>query len=124
MGQPVVHFEVVAQDPAKLRDYYSKLFGWEIDANNPMGYGMVTRESNPTKDGGFGIGGGIGPAPEGYPGHVTFYVAVPDVEEALQQAEQLGGKRMMGPERVMDMVEIGLFTDPEGHVIGLVKDEM
>jgi hypothetical protein len=28
---------------------------------------------------------------------------------------------MMGPEKVMEDVEIGLFSDPEGHVIGLVK---
>jgi predicted enzyme related to lactoylglutathione lyase len=39
MGQPVVHFEVVGKDGAKLQQYYSELFGWEIDANNPMNYG-------------------------------------------------------------------------------------
>jgi predicted enzyme related to lactoylglutathione lyase len=52
---------------------------------------------------------------------VTFYVGVPDVEAALAQAERLGGSRMMGPEKVMEDIEIGLFSDPEGHVIGLVK---
>jgi uncharacterized protein len=44
MGQPVVHFEIAGKDPAKLHEYYSDLFGWEIDANNPMNYGMVARE--------------------------------------------------------------------------------
>jgi uncharacterized protein len=116
MAQPVVHFEVVAKDADALRSYYSQLFGWEFNTDNPMKYGIVEREGN-------GIGGGIGPAPEGYSGHVTFYVAVPDVEAALAKAESLGGSRMMGPEKPMDMVEIGLFTDPEGHVIGVVKDE-
>jgi uncharacterized protein len=123
MGYPVVHFEVVGKDGEKLRNYYGELFGWSIDADNPMAYGMVTRESNKAKDGSLGIGGGIGQGPEGYEGHVTFYVAVPDVEEALAKAEQLGGTRIMGPERIMEMVEIGLFNDPEGHVIGVVKDE-
>ncbi len=28
---------------------------------------------------------------------------------------------MMGSEEVMEGVEIGLFNDPEGHTIGLVK---
>jgi predicted enzyme related to lactoylglutathione lyase len=46
------------------------------------------------------------------------------VEAALAKAESLGGTRMMGPERVMDRVELGHFKDPEGHLIGLVKDEM
>jgi predicted enzyme related to lactoylglutathione lyase len=122
MGQPVVHFEVVGKDADKLRDFYSTLFGWEIDANNPMGYGLVTRETNVNADG-VGIGGGVGKGPDGYDGHVTFYVEVPDVEAALAQAEKLGGTRMMGPEKPMDMVEIGLFLDPEGHVIGVVKGE-
>src|SRR5215212_1197233 len=119
MGQPVVHFEVVGKDGAALRSFYGDLFGWEIDANNPMGYGMVQREGNVNGDG-VGIGGGVGQGPDGYDGHVTFYIEVPDVEAALAKAEGLGGARMMGPEK-MDAVEIGLFNDPEGHVIGVVK---
>ena len=120
MGQPVVHFEIVGQDAAKLQDYYAQLFGWEIDANNPMGYGLVTREGNVNADG-VGIGGGISKGPEGYGGHVTFYVEVPDAEAAMAQAASLGGTRMMGPEEVMNGLVIGLFTDPEGHVIGVIQ---
>ena len=120
MGQPVVHFEIVGKNAEKLKVYYADLFGWEIDSNNPMNYGLVQREGNVNPDG-VGIGGGVGPGPEGYPGHVTFYVEVPDVEAALAKAESLGGSRMMGPEKVMEMVEIGLFNDPEGHLVGVVK---
>jgi predicted enzyme related to lactoylglutathione lyase len=120
MGQPVVHFEIVGKDPKKLHRYYSDLFGWEIDADNPMNYGIIQRDANLNSDG-IGIGGGVGTGPEGYSGHVTFYVEVPDVEEALAKAESLGGSRMMGPEKVMEGVEIGLFNDPEGHVVGVVK---
>ncbi|HEX5348417.1 MAG TPA: VOC family protein [Pseudonocardiaceae bacterium] len=117
MGQPVVHFEVIGKDGAALQSFYSDLFGWKIDANNPMNYGVVQRDD---ADGG-GIGGGIGPGPEGYPGHVTFYIGVPDVEAALAKAEGLGASRVMGPEKVMEEIEIGLFNDPEGHLIGVVK---
>ena len=120
MGQPVVHFEIVGADGPALRSFYGELFQWEIDADNPMGYGTVAREGNLTADG-IGIGGGVGEAPEGYPGHVTFYIEVPDVEAALTKVEKLGGSRVMGPERLMEGLEIGLFHDPEGHTIGLVK---
>lgn len=123
MGQPVVHFEVIGKDAAKLQKYYSELFGWEIDAKNPMKYGMVDGKKNPAPEN-MTIGGGIGTGPDGYEGHVTFYVAVKDVEEALAKAESLGGSRVMGPEKVMDQVELGLFKDPEGHVIGVVKPVM
>ena len=120
MGQPVVHFDVVGKDGEKLRQYYSELFGWEIDANNPMKYGMVAREGNTAPDG-VGIGGGVGQGPDGYEGHVTFYVGVPDVEEALAKAESVGGTRIMGPEDIMGQVILGQFKDPEGHLIGVVS---
>jgi uncharacterized protein len=121
MGQPVVHFEVIGQDGERLQSYYSQLFGWEIDADNPMKYGTVQREGNTNADG-IGIGGGIAGGMEGYDGHVTFYVQVPDVEESLSQAASLGGTRMMGPDEVPGAgIVIGLFSDPEGHVIGVMS---
>jgi len=120
MGQPVVHFEIIGKDAAKLQGFYSDLFGWEINSDNPMNYGIVQRDGNVNPDGA-GIGGGVGSGPEGYAGHVTFYIEVPDVEAALAKAESLGGARVMGPEQVMDTVELGQFTDSEGHLVGLVK---
>jgi uncharacterized protein len=122
MGQPVVHFEIVGKDGAKLQQYYSELFGWDVDASNEMNYGMVSREGNLGRDG-VGIGGGVGQGPEGYDGHVTFYIAVPDVEEALQKAESLGGMRVMGPEDIMGQVVLGQFKDPEGNMVGVVQGE-
>jgi predicted enzyme related to lactoylglutathione lyase len=119
MGHPVVHFEIVGKDGEALKAFYSKMFGWEIDSNNPMGYGVVPREGNTTGDG-VGIGGGVAQGPDGYPGHVTFYIEVPDTEAALADAERLGGTRVMGPEEVMPGLVIGQFQDPEGHVIGVL----
>lgn len=123
MGQPVVHFEIIGRDIPKLHAYYAELFDWKIDSSAPVGmtYGVVSRDDNTNADG-IGIGGGIGgPCPDGHPGYVTFYVEVPDVEAALAKAESLGGARVMGPEKVMDTIELGMFTDPEGHLIGVVK---
>jgi predicted enzyme related to lactoylglutathione lyase len=120
MGQPVVHFEVIGQDGDMLKDYYSDLFGWEINSDNPMSYGIIQRDGNVNADGA-GIGGGISGGPEGYGGHVTFYVEVPDPEATLAQAESLGGTRIFGPDEVMPGLVLGQFSDPEGHVIGVVK---
>jgi hypothetical protein len=72
----------------------------------PDGLRIVPRDGNLSPEG-WGIGGGVGTGPEGYEGHVTFYVGVPDIEQALQKAESLGGTRVMGPEKVMDQVELG-----------------
>jgi predicted enzyme related to lactoylglutathione lyase len=124
MGQPVVHFEIIGSDPVKLRSYYGDLFGWEFDTSGavaaavsePGNYGFVDGSANTD---GAGINGGIGGG-DGYQRRVLFYVGVPDVEAALEEAERLGGARRMGPERVAgtDLV-VGHFTDPEGLLIGV-----
>ena len=76
------------------------MFGWQFgDTMGPTNYAPARATGTRTRDG-VGIGGGIGSAPEGYDGHVTFYVEVPDVEAALAKAESLGGSRMMGPDEV------------------------
>jgi predicted enzyme related to lactoylglutathione lyase len=116
VGQQVVHFEVVGKDAQQLRSYYSELFGWEF--GEPMGPTDYATVQNPN-----GIGGGVGSGPDGYPGHVTFYVQVDDVGATLDHAERLGGKRTMGPDEVPGVgIVIGLFTDPEGHVIGVMSE--
>jgi predicted enzyme related to lactoylglutathione lyase len=120
MPQPVVHFEITGRDGEKLRSFFSELFDWQTQ-DVGQGYSIVPREGHLNADG-VGIGGGIAQGPEGYDGHVTFYVEVPDVDAALAKAESLGGTRMMGPAEPMEGVEIGLFTDPEGHVVGVVKE--
>ncbi|HVS42954.1 MAG TPA: VOC family protein [Candidatus Dormibacteraeota bacterium] len=115
MGNPVVHFEVIGKDGPALQKFFGDLFGWNVNTDNPMNYGIV--------DTGVpgGIGGGIGSGPPEHAGHVTFYVGVDDPQAYLEKAEQLGGKAMMGPDEVAPGTVIALFSDPEGHVIGLVK---
>jgi predicted enzyme related to lactoylglutathione lyase len=120
MGSPVVHWEVMGKDADALRKFYASMFDWNFDVDNPLGYGMVAPDQNRSPED-RGIGGGIGAMPEGQPGYSTFYVGVDDVEGALQRAEQLGGSRVMGPEQPMEGLEIGMFTDPEGNAVGLVK---
>jgi predicted enzyme related to lactoylglutathione lyase len=123
MGQPVVHFEIIGKDPAKLRGYFGELFGWEFDlpspvseaVSDPASYGFINRMT--TSDG-TGIPGGVGGGSE-YESHAVFYVAVPDVEAALAKAERLGGKRLMGPERAPSGLVVGHFTDPEGNLVGV-----
>jgi len=127
MAQPVVHFEIIGRDPAKLRAYYGELFGWEFhtgdaateEVSAPGRYGFV--DGSTTGDGA-GINGGIGGGAD-YEGRVLFYVGVPNVEEALRKAESLGGKRLMGPAGTPGILVVGRFTDPEGHLIGVAGTE-
>jgi uncharacterized protein len=116
---PVMHFEIMGQDAPKLRSFYADVFGWNVAPplpGSPVQYSLVEPVPNFQR----GINGGIGSAPQGYDGHVTFYVVVDDIESAFAKVEEHGGTRMMGPDKVPDGPVIGLFRDPEGHTIGLV----
>ncbi|GII78528.1 glyoxalase [Sphaerisporangium rufum] len=120
----MVHFEIIGTDPRRLRGYYGELFGWEFDLGGPVAasvsgqgaYGFTEPAAGTDAP---GIPGGIGGG-TGYGPHVVFYVGVPDVEAALREAERLGGRRAMGPERApgRDLV-VAHFTDPEGNLVGL-----
>jgi predicted enzyme related to lactoylglutathione lyase len=114
MGSPVVFFEVLGKNGGALRKFYGDLFGWSFtEMGGDFDYGMVAAD-------GTGIDGGIGTAPAGAPGHVTFYVATDDVPGSLSRAESLGGTTTMPP-MTLPGGEIALFSDPEGHTIGLYK---
>lgn len=115
MANPVVHFEVSGKDAARLQTFYGDLFGWKINTDNPMNYGIVDTGVEG------GIGGGVGPLPEGQSGWVTWYVAVDDLDAALKRAEALGGRTVNPPMEVPGGPKLAHFADPEGNVIGLVS---
>ena len=121
MGNPVVHFEIIGTDPAKLREYYHELFGWEFDTSGSVVPSVSQAgEYGFTEPGGDGpIPGGVGGGP-GYRPQVVFYVGVPDVGAALRKAESLGGTRVLGPEQALGRdLMVAHFTDPEGNLIGI-----
>jgi predicted enzyme related to lactoylglutathione lyase len=109
----VVHWELQARDPARQQKFFGSLFGWKIDANNPMSYGMVS------SGGKSAIDGGIGQAENGET-RVTVYVQVPSINATLKRAESLGGRTIM-PRTDIGMVIMGQFSDPEGNLIGVIE---
>jgi predicted enzyme related to lactoylglutathione lyase len=112
MAHNVVHFEINGPDKGALQRFYSEAFGWTVNADNPMGYGLVEHdESDP------GIGGGID---EG--SGVTVYIDVDDPAATLERVRELGGS-VVEDVSSNPMVTMAKFADPAGNVIGLVKTE-
>jgi predicted enzyme related to lactoylglutathione lyase len=109
----VVHWEIQSQNPERLHSFYRDAFGWLIDANNPMNYGMVQSKGNE------GINGGIGGSQMGG-SRVTVYAAVPNIDSTLQRIAELGGQVIM-PRQDIGPVIMGLYTDPEGNLMGLIE---
>ncbi len=114
MPHPVVHAEIRSSDPDATREFYGKLFGWGYSDGAYPGYTFVAS----------GAEGGpptaIGPV-QGAGDQVLFFVGVEDVAAALSQAEALGGN-IVQPAQQVPGVSFGVFTDPQGHQIGVAAE--
>jgi predicted enzyme related to lactoylglutathione lyase len=110
----IIHFEIVGRDGAALQRFYSDLFGWKLNTDNPGGYGMTSPDET-------GLVVGIGGARDGGGGNVTGYITVDSVDAALSRAAELGGTVVMPKFSPGPGATLGLFADPEGHVIGVTE---
>ena len=110
----IIHFEIVGKDQAALQAYYSKLFGWKINNQNPGGYGMTDSADT-------GVVVGVGASPDGSAGHVTGYVTVADIDATLARATELGGRVIAPKFNPGGGATLALVADPEGHVLGLTE---
>ena len=111
-ARPVVHWEIEARDPAKLKAFYAAMFSWDI------GDGFIMN-----------IPAGIGGPEPGPAGHlrqsersgVTLYVQVRDLQESLAKAGDLGGEVVAEPFDVPGGPTLAGITDPEGNPVMLVQ---
>lgn len=117
MGQPVVHFEINSSKGPELARFYADAFDWRMHPDGDD-YTQIKTAGTCAGTGAPGIDGGIGPS---HPGDdfVTFYVQVPDVDQALRRVVELGGEVEMSATKASSVV-IGSFRDPAGNRIGLV----
>ncbi len=116
MGAPVMFFEVISPDHERAKKFYGELFGWQFSADPDMGgYNLID-----TAAGDNAIGGGLGPVEEQDSPGVRVYVAVDDLEDYLQRAEQLGGTRLVPPTDLPGGYgRFAMFADPDGNTVGL-----
>ena len=122
MGQPVVHFEVVGKDPDKLKSFYSELAGWSYDSPPPGGpTDYPSSRARATRTPRASASAAVSAA---VPRATT--ATSPSTSRCRTSAprstrpSQLGGTKVMGPDSPVEGLTIGLFNDPEGHLVGLV----
>lgn len=116
-SHPAVMFEIIANDQAKMRAFYTRVFGWRYQAGRD-GFAYVHFPgSAPPLLG--GIGQTIPDTPGMEPGH-SFYLLVDRLEPAIAAAVAAGGEEHMPPAAV-DGYRFAMIRDPEGNPVGLVE---
>lgn len=130
---PVVHFEMPAEDKKRMADFYAKVFGWKAKMLGPeMGeYVTVqtteTDEKNMVKTPG-AINGGFYEKNAGMGEmHPSVVIAVDDIKESIKKVEDAGGKVLGGMSKSGepdDIPGVGLyvsFIDTEGNRVGMLE---
>ena len=130
---PVIHFEMPAEDRKRMAQFYTKVFGWKTQLlGEDMGnYVLVTtiesNEKGPVKPG--AINGGFFPKSDNMPAqYPSVVIQVGDIKKQMKKVEEAGGKVLGEP---MDIPNVGSyvsFIDTEGNRLSMmqtirVKDE-
>lgn len=113
MPDLVTHFEIFADDPAKLVDFYHSLFGWEIEKAPGIDYWRIRIEAAGA------IGGGLTHRAIPETRSWVHYVHVASLDEAVAEALRLGGKVVRPKTAVPKTAWYAVLTDPQGNVFAV-----
>jgi len=115
MGPAVTKWQILSKDPDAAARFYTAVFGWTVNSDNPLGYRELRSES------GNGIDGGVWPCPpEGKP-LVQLFIDTPDIEARVALATSLGARVVIPPQVLPDGDRMAILSDPEGIPFGLVQ---
>jgi predicted enzyme related to lactoylglutathione lyase len=115
VGNAVTQFQIISNNPESSSAFYAELFGWNIDAVNPMGYRRIETGSVN------GIQGGIWPAPTQVSTFSQLFVTVEDVKASAQIAERLGARLVIPPTVLPEGDEFAVLHDPQGMPFAIVR---
>jgi len=123
---PVVHFEMPAEDRARMSRFYTKAFGWQTQMLGPEMSDYVVVTTTESDDGGpkqrGAINGGFFPKKKEVPAQVpSVVIAVDDIQGSMKKVTDAGGKILGDP---MDIPGIGRyvsFVDTEGNRVSMLQ---
>jgi predicted enzyme related to lactoylglutathione lyase len=113
MAHPVMKFQILSADPDGTARFYSDLFKWTVNADNPLGYREICTGSPE------GIDGGIWPAPQQAQNFVQLFVYADDVRGVVERAQGLGAKLVIPPTVLPQGEEMAVMVDPKGMTFGI-----
>jgi predicted enzyme related to lactoylglutathione lyase len=124
---PVVHFEMPAEDRKRVAAFYTKVFGWKTQLLGPeMGdYVLATTtesgpEGRPQKPG--AINGGFFPKSDEKPAqYPSVVIAVDDIQEHMKKVSKAGGKVLGEPMEIPGVGWYVSFLDTEGNRVSMLQ---
>lgn len=123
---PVVHFEMPAEDRNRMAEFYAKVFGWQTQMlGEEMGnYVLVTTtesDENGPKSPGAINGGFFGKTDAPHAQHPSVVIAVDDIEASMKKVTDAGGKIISGPHDIPGVGQHAYSQDTEGNVVSMLQ---
>jgi hypothetical protein len=115
MTSALTHFEIYAEDPAKLAEFYRTLLGWQIDKAPGIDYWRINTGAGESK----GIGGGLLFRPIPGPRSWVHYVHVQSLDETLGRILQLGGSVVRPKTAVPKAAWYAVVADPQENIFAI-----
>jgi predicted enzyme related to lactoylglutathione lyase len=119
MPRPIIHTSFAANNPPELAKWYSDLFGWTWVDFPDMQYATAEYSETPQANAGFSSTAMGTPV-----GQVMVYIYSDDVNADLQQIADLGGTIVQHPIEIPGVGDWGVFLDPSGNRVSLLKPSM
>ncbi|MBI2106512.1 VOC family protein [Candidatus Woesearchaeota archaeon] len=124
----VVHFEIPADNPARVEKFFKEVFGWNVTkVEGGMPYWICRTsecdEENMPKEVG-SINGGIYKRNDESSRTPSIVMNVEDIEKSIKKIKEKGGKVLFEPKEVMGMGRYTQFKDTEGNIHGLWQNLM
>lgn len=115
MASAVTHFEIYAEEPPKLAEFYRRLFGWKIEQAPGIDYWRIqTGATNPES-----AGGGMLYRPIPGPRSWVHYVHVVAIDETVVEVQRLGGSVLRPKSAVARTAWYAVVADPEGNIFAV-----
>ena len=123
---PVVHFEMPAEDRKRMAEFYQKTFGWQTQLLGPeMGEYVVvttteTDNGRPKQPG--AINGGFFPKKPDWPAqYPSVVIAVDDIKASMKKVTDAGGKVLGDTMEIPGVGQYVSFFDTEGNRVSLLQ---
>ena len=110
MTGQVTHFEIYGEQPEKLAEFYSTLFGWQLERAPGVDYWRIQTSRNAK-----GFDGGLTYRPSAGPRCWIHYVVVDSVDEALAEAQRMGANVLRPKTAVPKAGWCAVLADPQGN---------
>ena len=118
MADSVTHFEIYAEEPEKLVEFYRTLFDWHIEKAVGVDYFFIQTSPEPGA-----IRGGLLYRPIEGPRSWVHYVHVESLDDRLAQLRQLGGKVVHPKTAVPKTGWYAVAEDPQGNIFALFQPD-